>query len=300
MHVGFDSGPWLADADAVVVLDAMVPWIPKGTTLPDGCRVIQIGPDPLFAGLPMRSFPASLAITAAVPAALDALGAALALRGLDQAKATARRRERITLRNADRQETLHAAIEAGRGTPMGPAWISHCIDRAKDADAVLFNELACDPAAMTFSQPGCYFSHSLAGGLGWGLPAALGAKLADRDRLVIAAVGDGSYMFANPVACHQVGEALRLPVLTVVFNNGVWNAVRKTTRGVYPDGFAARSNRMPLASLEPSPAYEKIVEASNGYGERVETADALPDALERALRVVRKEKRQALLNVVCT
>jgi acetolactate synthase-1/2/3 large subunit len=57
---------------------------------------------------------------------------------------------------------------------------------------------------------------------------------------------------------------------------------------------------MPLASLEPSPAYEKIVEASNGYGERVEAADDLPDALERALRAVRKEKRQALLNVICT
>src|SRR5690606_34724124 len=33
MHVGFDSGPWLADADAVVVLDAMVPWNPKGHRL---------------------------------------------------------------------------------------------------------------------------------------------------------------------------------------------------------------------------------------------------------------------------
>ena len=300
MHVGFDVGPWLADADAVVVLDAMVPWIPKGHTLPAGCRVIQIGPDPLFADLPMRSFPASLAITADVPAALDALGAALAARGFDQTKAATRRRERIVERNADRQEALHAAIEAGRGAPMSPAWISHCLDRAKDDDAVLFNELACDPAAMTFTRPGCFFSHSLAGGLGWGLPAALGAKLADRDRLVIAAVGDGSYMFANPVACHQVGEALGLPVLTVVFNNGVWNAVRKTTRAVYPDGFAARSNRMPLASLEPSPAYEKIIEASNGYGERVETADALPAALERALHAVRNEKRQALLNVICT
>jgi acetolactate synthase I/II/III large subunit len=107
-------------------------------------------------------------------------------------------------------------------------------------------------------------------------------------------------MFANPVACHQVGEALRLPVLTVVFNNGVWNAVRRTTRSVYPDGFAARSNRMPLASLEPSPAYEKIVEASNGHGERVEAADDLPAALERALRVVHEEKRQVLLNVMCS
>ena len=276
------------------------PGFPRATRCRTAAAVIQIGPDPLFADLPMRSFPASLAIAADVPAALDALGAALAARGFDQAKATARRRERITERNADRQEALHAAIEAGRGTPMSPAWISHCLDRAKDDDAVLFNELACDPAAMTFTRPGCFFSHSLAGGLGWGLPAALGAKLADRDRLVIAAVGDGSYMFANPVACHQVGEALGLPVLTVVFNNGVWNAVRKTTRAVYPDGFAARSNRMPLASLEPSPAYEKIVEASNGYGERVETADALPAALERALHAVRNEKRQALLNVICT
>ena len=76
--------------------------------------------------------------------------------------------------------------------------------------------------------------------------------------------------------------------------------MRKTTRAVYPDGYAARSNRMPLASLEPSPAYEKIVEASNGYGERVETADALPAALERALHAVKKEKRQALLNVICS
>jgi acetolactate synthase I/II/III large subunit len=86
----------------------------------------------------------------------------------------------------------------------------------------------------------------------------------------------------------------------VVFNNGVWNAVRKTTRAVYPDGFAARSNRMPLASLEPSPAYEKVVEASGGYGERVDAADQLPEALERALQAVRKDKRQALLNVICT
>jgi acetolactate synthase-1/2/3 large subunit len=300
MHVGFDSGPWLEDADAVVVLDAMVPWIPRNHALCDGCRVIQIGPDPLFADLPMRSFSAHLAIAAAVPAALNALGAALAERGLDRADATASRRAQITERNADRKEALRTAIEQGRGTPMSPAWISHCLDQVKDEDAVLFNELACDPAAMTFTRPGCFFSHSLAGGLGWGLPAALGAKLALRDRLVIAAVGDGSYMFANPVACHQVGEALRLPVLTVVFNNGVWNAVRKTTRAVYPDGFAARSNRMPLSSLEPSPAYEKIVEASGGYGERVETADQLPAALERALQAVRKEKRQVLLNVLCT
>jgi acetolactate synthase-1/2/3 large subunit len=182
---------------------------------------------------------------------------------------------------------------------MSQAWISRCLDRAKDADAMLFNELGCDPAQLTFTAPGCYFSHSLAGGLGWGLPAALGAQLACPDRLVIAAVGDGSYMFANPVACHQLAEAKGLPVLTCVFNNGVWNAVRKSTAAVYPDGHAVRSNRMPLSSLEPSPRYEMIVEASGGYGERVETAADLPAALERALHAVKVERRQALLNVIC-
>jgi acetolactate synthase I/II/III large subunit len=300
MHVGFDVGPWLAKADAVMVLDAIVPWLPGQHALPESCPVIQIGPDPLFADLPMRSFAADLAIAAEVPATLDALGEALAARGLDKAGATAARRQRITRHNADRQEALRKAIEAGRGTPMTAAWVSHCLDRVKGEDAAVFGELGCDPGAMTFTRPGCYFSHTLAGGLGWGLPAALGAQLVDRDRLVIAAIGDGSYMFANPVACHQVGEALGLPVLTVVFNNGVWNAVRKSTRAVYPDGHAARSNRMPLSSLEPSPAYEKIVEASGGYGERVETADELPHALERALHAVRQEKRQALLNVRCS
>ena len=174
---------------------------------------------------------------------------------------------------------------------MSAAWISHCLDQAKDRDALLFNELGANPEVLTFKQPGTFFSHSLAGGLGWGLPAALGAKLACPERLVIAAVGDGSYMFANPVACHQVSEALELPVLTIVFNNGVWNAVRKSTQAVYPDGHAVRANRMPLTSLEPAPRYEMIVAASGGYGERVETASELPAALERAL--ARRQARQA-------
>jgi acetolactate synthase-1/2/3 large subunit len=50
--------------------------------------------------------------------------------------------------------------------------------------------------------------------------------------------------------------------------------------------------------LEPTPDYEKIVEASGGYGEKVEAAEDLPGALERALKAVEVEKRQAVLNVM--
>jgi acetolactate synthase-1/2/3 large subunit len=299
MHGGFQVAPWLAEADAVLVVDSVVPWIPSRHALPPECPVIQIGPDPTFASLPMREFPAALAIQSDAAAALNALYAALAGRLESEEAALAARRERIAGQNRDRRKTARAAAQAGNGAPMSAAWVSYCLDRAKDADAILFNELGADPGVLTFEHPGTFFSHSLAGGLGWGLPAALGAKLACRDRLVIAAIGDGSYMFANPVACHQVGEALELPVLTVVFNNGVWNAVRRSTQAVYPDGHAVRANRMPLTSLEPAPRYEMIVEASGGYGERVEAADELPAAFERALDAIRRERRQALLNVVC-
>ena len=115
---------------------------------------------------------------------------------------------------------------------------------------------------------------------------------------MVATVGDGSYLFANPPACHQIAEALGLPVLTVVLNNGRYNAVHKTTRMVYPTGHAARANAMPLTSLEPAPDYAMLIRASRGHGERVEDPEALPGAIARALHAVRHERRQALLDVV--
>ena len=228
-----------------------------------------------------------------------ALREALAARIEGDEAALATRRRRIADLNRERREAARAEALTGDGMPMSAGWVSHCLDQIKSDDALLFNELGADPSVLTFERPATYFSHSLAGGLGWGLPAALGAKLACPERLVIAAVGDGSYMFANPVACHQVSEALGLPVLTVVFNNGIWNAVRKSTQAVYPDGHAVRANRMPLTSLEPAPRYEMIVAASGGYGERVEAAGDLPAALGRALDAITRDRRQALLNVVC-
>ena len=55
---------------------------------------------------------------------------------------------------------------------------------------------------------------------------------------------------------------------------------------------------MPLCELAPSPAYDAICEASGGYGERVDDPARLQAALARALDVVRRERRQALLDVI--
>ena len=90
---------------------------------------------------------------------------------------------------------------------------------------------------------------------------------------------------------------MRLPVLYVIFNNARWAAVHRSTLGVYPKGYAAKTSRPPFATLEPSPRFEHIVQASGGHGERVNDPRELMPALERAMKVVRDEKRQALVNV---
>ena len=296
LHAGFDVAGWIEEADVILTVDAMVPWIPDRHHLPEDCKTIQLGQDPYFGDLPMRSYAATLAISADPAKALQAMAERC---GNRTTSATATRRADLVKRIEAARCARREQALAGRTTPMSASWISHCLDRAKPDDTIVISELGVDIGAMTFRRPDSLLSHSLAGGLGWGLPAALGAKLAAPDRLVIATVGDGSYMFANPTACHQVAEALDIPLLTIVFNNGVWNAVRKSTKAVYPDGHASRANRMPLSSLSPAPDYEKIVLASRGHGERIEDPEALPDALERAISMVMDQRRQVLLNVVC-
>jgi thiamine pyrophosphate-dependent acetolactate synthase large subunit-like protein len=68
--------------------------------------------------------------------------------------------------------------------------------------------------------------------------AALGAKLAAPDRFVVATIGDGGFIFANPTACHWTGEAHALPIVIVIFNNGRYGAVRNATMAMFSSGAA--------------------------------------------------------------
>ncbi|MBI1802452.1 MAG: hypothetical protein HYR71_12575, partial [Chloroflexi bacterium] len=82
-------------------------------------------------------------------------------------------------------------------------------------------------------------------------------------------------------------------------NNRRWEAVEGATWQMYQQGASRRRGEAPLSSLAPSPQFERYAEASGGYGEMVQVRDALPGAIARALKVVREERRQALLNVIC-
>jgi acetolactate synthase-1/2/3 large subunit len=238
----------------------------------------------------VRSFPSDLSLAGDPRAVLEALDAALEPHAGDPRIAA--RRDAIAARAAARRPQAHAT------DPIQPEWNSRCIGEAK-GDALVINEYPLRLEHCAFEAPASYFGLSPAGGLGWGLGAALGAKLAAPERLVIATLGDGAYVFANPTAGHWVARAHGLPILTVVFNNSRWAAVRNATVAMYKDGVAARAGGTLLADLSPSPDYAMLVEAHGGHGERVERAEALPDALARAIAATRRG-RQALLEVVCS
>lgn len=292
-NLGYEVGPHISDADLIIVAEADVPWIPINHKLAPDAKVIHIGSDPEFGRYPMRNFRSDLSLYGNAAATLDAL----AETPLPQETAD-KRQDHLK----QRREAYLAGVEKTRfpepDQPSNTAWIARCLAAVQQPSDRVVVEIPFPIAHMDFTQPGSYFQTPSAGGLGWAMGASLGLKLGDRERRVIAIVGDGSYMFGNPTPAHLVSRALDIPTLTIIINNKMWAAVRRATLGLFPDGAAAASNAAPLTYLDPSPEYEKIVEASDGYGEKVECAGDLPAALERALHAIDVEKRPAVLNVI--
>jgi len=299
LHLGFTPDPFLETADVIFVVDSNVPWYPVVKRPASDCKVIQLGIDPSYSAYPIRGFPCDLSIRADSAAALPMLTEAL-VSYREQA------RDRITER-FNRVQAIHERQRAGwrkahekaqNESPLDPVWVSHCINEIKDDETIIVNEYDLVPTQVEFNRPGTYFGSRAAGGLGWGLGASIGVKLAAAEKTVIATLGDGAYMFGNPTPCHFVARALGIPTLTVIFNNGVYNAPRNASLRMYPDGWAAKNTQFAFCDLMPSPNYEVLVTASDGYGERVEKASEVLPALERALEAV-KAGRPAVLNMVC-
>ena len=298
LHGGFEAAPHLEEADAILVVESDVPWFPQMKRPKPETRVIHLGVDPLFSRYPVRGFPADAALAGTPRLTLAALADAVARRV--DAAAVAERRQRWTAAGTRRREAALAKGQALRGdAPIDMLWLSRAIGEVVDDRTIVVNEYDLDATQCTFTRPGSYFGAPPSGGLGWGLGAALGAKLASPGSSVICCVGDGAYIFGSPTASHFVSRAYNLPVLFVVFNNRTWNAVKRAVQTYARDGWAVRTDAMPLTALEPSPDYEMLCRASGGHGEKVEDPAALPDALRRGLRIVKEEKRQVVLNVIC-
>lgn len=296
MCTSWDPAPLLAEADLVICLDVLAPWMPESHAPQPGAFVVQLGPNPLSIRTPIRNFRADLSIAADIGPALLALETAVAAHKPDATVLA--RYDRVAARNRQAHAQAIAAAAPDEAPGMTKAQIARALsDALEGARATVLSELGCPMPQMRLTHHQAWYQEPHAGGLGWSLPAAMGMQLANPDRLIAATMGDGTYMFANPVVCHQIAEALELPILIVVLNNSEWGAVRQSVLGLYPDGHAARANQVPLTGLQPSPDFTLVARASRALGLRAENHTEFVQMLDQALAHVRARKGVALIDV---
>ena len=113
-------------------------------------------------------------------------------------------------------------------TPIDPDWLTLQLVEAMPANAILVDEGLTAARHMPALRPNCdrYGYHALAsGGIGWGLPASVGASLANPDRPVVCYSGDGSAMYSIQAlwtAAHH-----KLPLTVVIVNNGGYRIIKQ-------------------------------------------------------------------------
>ncbi len=278
----------LGEADAVLVVDCVVPWIPSQAGPPAAATVVQIDHDPLHADIPLWSFPVDISITARSRLALKSLLAALRGAGEDDPA--------LQQRWAARSATL----SAGRGgPPAGPVADPSAPPSAADVMAALSGALSLEDAVLDESVtnkaavvahldrdlPGTLFSAG-APGLGWSLGAAVGVKLADRSRRAVAVVGDGAFMFGQPLAAFMLADEARAPFLAVVLNNRGYRASRQPVFDLYPDGLSQAAGDAVATRFSASPDFAVLAAVCGGHGERVSSCAELAPAIDRALEAV--------------
>jgi acetolactate synthase-1/2/3 large subunit len=245
----------------------------------------------------MRSFPSQLSITANARAALAALDFALEQRSPSHA-AWLDRRQRWALTRAASLRKQWQTPGGAEAPQISPEYLSRCVAEAAGPSGLIFNEYQLRLEHCLRTEPGSYFALSPAGGLGWSIGAALGAKLAAPNAFVTAVIGDGGMIFANPSACHWVAVAHELPILMVIFNNERYGAVRNATMAMFAQGAAGRENGLGLADLSPSAPFDRYAEAHGAFAARVERPAELASVFSAAREAVLTERRHALINVI--
>jgi len=206
----------LAGHDLVVVIGAPVfryyPFI-DGPYLPEGTELLQVTCDP---------------DTAACAAVGDSLlgDATLALEGLlDRVSAAPADRRSLTPLSWPRE------LPATPSNPLTPPEAYAALADVRPADAVIVNESTSTMVQQLEWLPtlrsGAFFA-TASGGIGWGVPGAVGVALGDRargvHRTVLATIGDGSFQYS--VQAIWTAAQHKLPIVFVVFRNGEYSILK--------------------------------------------------------------------------
>src|SRR5882724_8082574 len=239
--------------------------------MPPGLTVVHLDVNPWELG---KNYPAEVAILGEPKATLPEISEAIRRHtGTNGHPQAARRRDAVT---------AAFAAEASR-VPISPLTLMHEVAKVTPADAVIVDEaisssqgirhfFRCADAKSFFGLRG--------GGIGWGLPAALGVKLALPDRPVVALVGDGSSMYTNQALWTAARESLA--VVYVIFNNTSYRILKQRTKAL--KGFSAEDDRYVAMDLDrPLIDFIGLARSLGVAGTRVEKSSDIGPAVSRAL-----------------
>jgi acetolactate synthase-1/2/3 large subunit len=291
LYVGRSGHQQIREADALLLVDCDVPWIPALAKPRADARIISIDQDPLKANMPMHLFPSDLLIQASSAEAVPAL--TFEVRKKMAASETAAANERRSaLEDGSRQRRQQLTIDAQAASsqaPILPQWLAHCIGEALGDNDMVLDETVTNAdyvsAYVQRSQPNTMFA-SGGSSLGWALGAAIGAKLAAPDRRTVALVGDGAFVYGCPTSALWAADKHNIPFLTVIFNNQTHFATKRAMLGAYPNSVSQETDNFVGMELFPSPEYALLAESCRAYGEKVEDPGDVPAALRRALERV--------------
>jgi acetolactate synthase-1/2/3 large subunit len=290
--------PLLAEADLVLVIDSDVPWIPLVNRPAASAHIIHLDLDPLKQQIPLWYIGAHQTFRVDSGTALRQINEYVEAMSVDAAAVSARR-DHYEFCHKQREAELRKR-EAAHDSLITPEYLTACVARAIGPNAIVVSEAVTNYRVVAEhsgrTKPGTLFS-SGGGSLGWNGGAAVGAKLARPDALIVSLTGDGTYMFSVPATVHWMARRYGTPFLQVVYNNGGWKAPRHSTVAVHPAGLASRGADIGT-SFDPAPDYAGIAAAAGGaHAERVRIADELLGALEHAVSAVRDERRCAVVDV---
>uniref|UniRef100_A0A8H7K3H9 Pyruvate decarboxylase n=2 Tax=Bionectria ochroleuca TaxID=29856 RepID=A0A8H7K3H9_BIOOC len=299
----------IRDADAIVILDCDVPWIPTQCQTRPDCRIIQIDVDPLKQNIPVHYVPAFRRYQADSETALRQINDYIASHPdhsrLSQLEPWVSRWEALgqDCRHRLEQVTkLAAPPSGGNHLPPSTSYLCSQLRQSCPADTIWCIE-AVTNAMYVYDQlqvdkPG-HIVNGGGGGLGWSGGGTIGVKLATdwlsggtgKGKFVCEIVGDGTYMFGVPSTVYWIARRYSLPTLTVVLSNKGWNAPRNSMELVHPNGYGSKiSNEELNISFSPTPDFSGIAKAAaggNAWAGVVESADDVQRLLPEAIAAVR-------------
>ena len=299
-----DVAASLREADVVLLLDVDVPWIPKQVQPAAGALIAQLDIDPLKETIALWGFPVDLPIQADSSKALPGLVEAVRRRATgDRQRIWTERYRRYAAAETAHRQTLAATLsELRHRRPIAAEWVGAALAERLPENSIVLDEAVTSSDAirrlLNRKRPGSILSAG-APGLGWSLGAGVGVRLAAPDQTVVAVVGDGSFVFGSPVAALWAAQQAAAPFLTIVLNNGGYNASKMPVLGLFPDGASRRANAFPGVRFSTPPDYAALARSCHAYGERVEDPADLSEAISRGLAAV-DGGQAAVLDVVLT